>query len=125
MNCKEFKQEYSICADLQWQLILGFLRKALTTSSPVEAIFQAIKNPQSVHAQATMKQNSLRLNYFWYMNGLGTPSSCLLPLLAAMHTPYGPLILNLQRQVSKTNQKILWAGSKKLGAYQCTSLDAC
>ena len=125
LNCKSFLSHYVKGAELLWQLFLGFLRKSLTSSSPVDAIFSVISNNQSLHAKLASTKPALRLHSFWYMDGMGTPSSHFMPILEAMHSPYEQLILDMQRQIAKLNRQILWEGSKKLGAYQCTSLDAC
>ena len=125
MNCSAFDQEYKQCAELQWQQILTFIRKILPNTQPTHAIFTTLQDKQSPQAVAAKLIPSIRLQHFWHMDGMGNPSAHIVPFLNTLHTSYDQLILNLQRVTSKTNSRILGKGTKKLGAFPCTTLDAC
>ena len=124
-NCQAFTAQYDKGAELQWQALLTHVRHILYATPPTHALFTALKDPQGPHAQAASALPSKRLQKFWYMDGIGTPSAHLIPLLIALRHDYTSLILALQKQVSITNSLILREASKKLGAFPCTTLDAC
>ena len=117
--------KYKLGAELLWQLMLNYLRHILYTTAPTHAIFSHLRDPQGPLAQAAQAIPSSRLHLFWFMDGLGNPSKHLIPFLVAMRHPYESLILDMQRQTAITNSGILRESCKKLGAYPCTSLDAC
>ena len=105
-------------------MVITFIRRVLYTTAPTHAIFTLIRDPNNPQARA-VQDKALRLKQFWYMDGLGTPTQHLITLLLAFKKPYETLILDLQKIIAKMNKTILTAGSKTLGAYVCTTLDAC
>jgi len=124
LNCSHFQAQYQECAEKQWQVVLQYLRRILSTTPPTHAVFAMLRDPDCPHAREG-RNGPHRLKAFWYMDGRGTPTLNFIGLLLSFKKPYETLILDLQRLVAKTNKQIIEKGSKTLGAYQCTTLDAC
>jgi len=123
LNCSCFSSQYEQCAEQAWQVLLAYVRRVLYQTAPVHRIFSLLREKPPHLASAVGVQ--VRLRSFWFMNGLGTPTTHFETFLLALRHPFTGVVMDLQKVMAKMNVRILGLGIKRLGAFACTSLEAC